>query len=322
MALATELTRLLDIRHPILLAPMGAVSGGRLAAAVTRAGGLGLLGPGYFGPDWIEQQFDAAGNTPVGIGFITWHMAKHPEQLEAALARKPRVVMLSFGDPAPYIPLIRQTGAIVIAQVQSREMAAAAAKAGVDIIVAQGAEAGGHGALRGGMGLIPAVADAVTPLPVVGAGGIADGRGLAAALALGAAGALIGTRFFASEEALGTPAAKARLVKGQGDETLRTTIFDTVRKIDWPTPFTGRALANDFTRRWHGKEGALAAGLEAENARYTAAAGKGDVDTTVVWAGEGIDLIHAIEPAEKILTRIVAEAEACLARTASLASAG
>ena len=168
MALATELTKLLDIRHPILLAPMGAVSGGRLAAAVTRAGGLGLLGPGYFGPDWIEQQFDAAGNTPVGIGFITWHMAKHPEQLEAALARKPRVVMLSFGDPAPYIPLIRQTGAIVIAQVQSLEMAAAAAKAGVDIIVAQGAEAGGHGASRGGMGLIPAVVDAVAPLPVVG----------------------------------------------------------------------------------------------------------------------------------------------------------
>ena len=188
MALATELTKLLDIRHPILLAPMGAVSGGRLAAAVTRAGGLGLLGPGYFGPDWIEQQFDAAGNTPVGIGFITWHMAKHPEQLEAALSHKPRVVMLSFGDPAPYIPLIRQTGAIVIAQVQSLEMAAAAAKAGVDIIVAQGAEAGGHGASRGGMGLIPAVVDAVAPLPVVGAGGIADGRGLGRRFDLGRGG--------------------------------------------------------------------------------------------------------------------------------------
>src|SRR5262249_59654265 len=104
MALATELTRRLDIRHPILLAPVGAVSGGRLAAAVTRAGGLGLLGPGYFGPDWIEQQFEAAGNTPVGIGFITWHMAKHPANFETALAHGPRVVMLSFGDPAPFIP--------------------------------------------------------------------------------------------------------------------------------------------------------------------------------------------------------------------------
>ena len=183
---------------------------------MTRAGGLGLLGPGYFGPDWIEQQFDAAGNTPVGIGFITWHMEKHPEQLEAALSRKPRVVMLSFGDPAPYIPLIRQTGALVIAQVQSLEMAAAAAKAGVDIIVAQGAEAGGHGASRGGMGLIPAVVDAVAPLPVVGGRRHRRRprpwrprwrwvRRVRSS----------GTRFFASEEALGVPAAKDRLVKGQ-----------------------------------------------------------------------------------------------------------
>jgi nitronate monooxygenase len=322
MALATELTRRLDIRHPILLAPMGAVSGGKLAAAVTRAGGLGLLGPGYFGADWIEQQFEAAGNTPVGIGFITWHMEKHPEQLEAALAHEPRAVMLSFGNPAPFIPRLKQAGAIVIVQVQSVAMAAAAAKAGADIVVAQGGEAGGHGAARGGMGLVPAVVDALAPLPVVAAGGIADGRGLAAALTLGACGALVGTRFFASEEALGIPAAKARLVEGSGDDTLRTTIFDVVRKIEWPKPFTGRALANDFTRRWHGREADLAAGLEAENARYQAAAGTGDVGTAVVWAGEGVDLIHGIEPAEAILSRIVAEAEACLARAAHLVTAG
>src|SRR5262252_519371 len=157
MALATELTKRLHIRHPVLLAPMGAVSGGRLAAAVTRAGGLGLLGPGYFGADWIEQQFGAAGNTPVGIGFITWHMEKHPEQLDTALAHKPRAVMLSFGDPGPFIPRIKEAGATVIAQVQGVEMAKAAAGAGADIIVAQGGEAGGHGAARGGMGLVPAV---------------------------------------------------------------------------------------------------------------------------------------------------------------------
>jgi nitronate monooxygenase len=321
MALTTELTKRLHIRHPVLLAPMGAVAGGRLAAAVTRAGGFGLLGPGYFGTDWIEQQFEAAGNTAVGIGFITWHMEKHPEQLETALAHKPPVVMLSFGDPAPFIPRIKATGATVITQVQGVEMAKAAAKAGADIIVAQGGEAGGHGAGRGGMCLVPAVVDAVAPVPVVAAGGIADGRGLAAALALGACGALIGTRFFASEEALGFPAAKARLVEGCGDDTVRTTIFDIVRKIDWPKPFTGRALANDFTRRWHGQEAALAAGLEAENARYQTAQGKGDVETIVLWAGEGVDLIHGIEPAEAILARIVAEAETCLARSADLVTA-
>jgi nitronate monooxygenase len=318
MTLATDLTRLLGIRHPILLAPMGAVAGGRLAAAVARAGGLGLLGPGYLGPDWIDQQFDAAGNTAIGIGFITWHLARHPEQLEAALAHRPRAVMLSFGDPAPFIPRIKQSGAFCLVQVQSVEMARAAAAAGADVIVAQGSEAGGHGAARGGLGLVPAVVDAVGALPVVAAGGIADGRGLAAALALGATGALIGTRFYASEEALGLPAAKQRLVEGGGDETLRTTIFDLVRKIDWPTPFTGRALSNDFIRRWHGKEAGLAAEIEAENPRYLAAASAGDVSTAVIWAGEGIDLIHGIEPAGRILERIAAEAEARLGRIARL----
>jgi nitronate monooxygenase len=312
MAIETALTRLLGIRHPVVLAPMGAVSGGKLAAAVTRAGGLGLLGPGYLGADWIEREFAAAGNTAVGIGFITWHMAQHREQLDTALAHKPRVVMFSFGDLAPFVPRVRDAGAVCFAQVQNLAGAEAAAKAGVDVIVAQGAEAGGHGAGRGTFALVPAIVDAVAPIPVLAAGGIADGRGLAGALMLGAAGVLVGTRFFASEEALGNPAAKQRLVEGKGDDTLRTTIFDTVRKIDWPRPYTGRALGNDFSRRWHGKEQALAGAVEAENKRYLQAVEQGDVSTTVVWASEAVDLIHAIEPAEKILERIVSEAEAAL----------
>ncbi len=309
MAIVTSLTKLLGIAHPVILAPMGAVSGGLLAAAVARAGGLGLLGPGYFGADWIEKEFAAAGNRPVGIGFITWHMAGHPEQFAATIAHKPPVVMLSFGDIAPFVPRIREIGAKCLAQVQSVADAIAAAKAGADVIVAQGSEAGGHGAGRGSFALLPAVVDAVSPIPVVAAGGVGDGRGLAAALMLGASGVLIGTRFFASQEALGSPAAKQRLVDGKGDDTLRTTIFDVVRKIDWPEPYTGRALANDFSRQWHGREEALAGRVDPENARYLAAAEKGDTSTTVVWAGEAIDLIDRIEPAEEILARIVAEAE-------------
>jgi nitronate monooxygenase len=309
MAIVTALTKLLGITHPVILAPMGAVSGGRLAAAVSQAGGMGLLGPGYFGADWIEREFAAAGNRPVGIGFITWHMATHPEQFEAAIAHRPPVVMLSFGDIAPFVLRIREIGAKCLAQVQSVTDAVAATKAGADVIVAQGSEAGGHGAQRGSFALLPAVVDAVSPIPVVAAGGVADGRGLAAALMLGASGVLIGTRFFASEEALGSAAAKQRLVDGTGEETLRTTIFDIVRKIDWPKPYTGRALANDFTRQWHGQEAALAGRVGPENARYLAAAEKGDTSTAVVWAGEAIDLIDRIEPAEEILKRIVAEAE-------------
>lgn len=320
MAITTALTKLLGIQAPIIGAPMGAVAGGKLAAAVTRAGGLGLLGPGYFGPDWIEREFAAAGNTPVGIGFITWHLQKNPDRLEAALAHKPPVVMFSFGDLTTILPKAKATGAKCLAQVQTVKDAIAAARAGADVIVAQGSEAGGHGAHRGGFALLPAVIDAVAPVPVIAAGGVADGRGLAAALMFGAAGALVGTRFFASQEALGPEAVKQRLVEGKGDDTVRTTIFDIVRKVDWPKPWDGRALANDLTRQWHGREDELGRNVESENARYLAAAQKNDPSTIVVWAGEAVDLIDRIEPAEAILQRMVSEAERHLRRAPAYVS--
>ena len=313
MALHTRLTELLDIRHPVLLAPMGGVTGGRLAAAVSAAGGLGLIGGGYGDPDWIEREFAAAGNQRVGIGFITWSLSKKPELLDRALTHQPAALMLSFGDPGPFAPKIKEAGAKLICQVQTLTQAKEAAAIGADIIVAQGSEAGGHGAARGTLPLVPAVVDAVAPRPVVAAGGVADGRGLAAALMLGAVGVLLGTRFYASEEALGHEGAKARIVAAGGGDTLRTTIFDVVRGYDWPAIYTGRAIGNDFTRRWHGKESELARSAAEESDRYAAAAAAGDVDTAVIFAGEAIDLIHDIAPAGEIVERIVAEAEARLA---------
>jgi nitronate monooxygenase len=124
----------------------------------------------------------------------------------------------------------------------------------------------------------------------------------------------MGTRFFASREALGSDAVKRRLVEGKGDETVRTTIFDMVRKIDWPKPWDGRALVNDFTRQWHGREKELAGQVDKENARYASAAEKTDTSTMVVWASESVDLIHSVEPAEAILQRVVSEAEEHLRR--------
>ena len=318
MSLATPLTDLLGIEHPVLLAPMGWVSGGALAAAVSDAGGLGLIGGGYGEAGWLEAQLAAAGNQRIGTGFITWSLARNPALLDLVLARRPAAVMLSFGDPAPFAAAIRDAGAKLICQVQSVAQAREAAALGADVIVAQGTEAGGHGAGRAAMALVPAVVDAVAPIPVAAAGGIADGRGLAAALMLGAAGVLVGTRFFASEEALGPTAAKLRIAAASGDDTLRTTVFDSVRALDWPAPYTGRAIANDFSRRWHGREADLGAALEAERARYAAAAAAGDVDTAVVFAGEAIDLIDAVEPARAILARMVQQAQACLRRGASL----
>jgi len=312
MQLQNELTERLGLRYPILCAPMGAVAGGRLAAAVSRAGGLGLIGPGYLGTDWLDAQFEAAEDVRIGVGFITWDLARSPERLDAALAHKPAAVMLSFGDPEPFLPAIRRAGARVLLQVQTLEAAERAAALDVDFIVAQGSEAGGHGADRGLFPLLPAVVDAVAPIPVVAAGGIADGRGLVAALALGAHGILVGTRFYATEEALGHAAAKTLLVSGGGDATVRTQIFDIVRGLSWPSGFTGRALRNAFTERWHGREANLRAAVPQEQPRYAQAARSGDLNTAVVWAGEGIDLVHEVLPAATIVERIMREADAAL----------
>jgi nitronate monooxygenase len=317
VAFNTRVTELLGIRHPILLAPMGSVSGGRLAAAVTRAGGLGFLGPGYSGLDWIARELDAAENERVGIGFIAWDLAREPARLVAALARKPVAVMLSFGDPSPFADDIRRAGARLVIQVQTVAAAKQAVALGADVIVAQGTEAGGHGATRALFPLLPAVVDVAGTIPVIAAGGVTDGRGLAAALALGASGAMVGTAFYVAAESLGAAAAKSRIVAASGDDTLRTTTFDVVRGLDWPSGFTGRALRNRFTDRWHGHEAALAADVE-QPPLYARAAAVGDLDTAVVWAGEGVDQVGAERPAADIVADLVRGAEKALSRAASL----
>jgi nitronate monooxygenase len=306
---STELTHRFGLRYPLVSAPMGAVAGGLLAAAVSRAGGLGLIGPGYLDAEWIETQFAAAEGERVGIGFITWDLQRDPARLAVALDHRPVAVMLSFGDAAPFVESIRRAGAALLLQVQSLAAARTAAAFEPDLIVAQGTEAGGHGAARALFPLLPAVVDAVAPIPVLAAGGVADGRGLVAALALGASGALIGTRFYAADEALGSADVKRRLVEGGGDDTVRTEVFDIVRQLPWPTPYTGRAVGNDFSARWHGREAELRRALPEQAAGYTKAAAAGDLSTAVVWGGEGLDLVRDIQPAEQILARIMREAE-------------
>ena len=317
MAIVTNLTQQLGIAHPILLAPMGFVAGGALAAAVSAAGGFGMIGGGYADPDWLARECAAAGQCRVGCGFITWALAERPAALAVALTHQPAAIMLSFGNAAPFLPTIKRAGALAICQVQSLAQARAVLRDGADIIVAQGTEAGGHGGGRATLALVPAVVDLVADaghrVPVVAAGGITDGRGLAAALMLGADGVVMGTRFAVASESLATPGAKARVVAASGDETLRTTVFDIVRGYRWPQGYTGRAVRNRFAEAWHGREDALARD-EVARACYAAAAAQGDADIAVVFAGEGIDLIHAVEPAAAILARVVREAEAALAR--------
>ena len=317
-SLKTPLCDQLHIRWPIVSAPMAGVAGGALAAAVSHAGGLGLIGAGYNDAASIHHEFELAGSERIGIGFIAWYASQHPEQMNAALSHNPAVVMLSFGDASEYADRIKSRGIPLIVQVQTVAMAREAAALGADLIVAQGNDGGGHGAeFRGTFSLVPSVVDAVGPVPVLAAGGIADGRGIAAALMLGASGALIGTRFFASNEALGSPKAKDALTRGNGDDTVRTRVFDIVRGYDWPKHFTGRALVNAFTRRWHGGEEGLAKVLVTETPAYWKANSAGDIDTAVVWASQAVDLITTIEPAEVLFRRLVENAEDLLGQARS-----
>ena len=317
MALTTRLTARLGLTHPILSAPMAFAGGGKLAAAVSAAGGLGLIGGGYGDSDWLAREFDAAGNQTVGAGFITWSMAKTPALLDLVLERAPRAVMLSFGDPAPFAGKIRAAGAALICQVQTLEHARAALGAGAEIVVAQGAEAGGHGASRGTLAIVPEVADLVAGRApetlVLAAGGIADGRGLAAALMLGADGVLMGSRFWASREALVPERFHARALESDGDGTTRSTVMDIARKLDWPEGFTARVLNTAFLKRWHGDEAGLRAEIDRVGPDYAAAWTEGDPDRCCVFVGEAAGLIRDIPAAGGIVERISAEAERLLA---------
>jgi nitronate monooxygenase len=314
VAIRTALTEAFGLQYPIVSAPMGSVSGGRLAAAVSNNGGLGLVGGGYGDPEWLRTELSLVrheARRAWGVGLITWHATS--EMVELALSYEPHAFMLSFGDPGPYVPAIKEAGCKLICQVQDVEGALEAKAAGADLIVAQGTEAGGHGAERAStLPLVPAVIDAVSTTSVLAAGGIADGRGLAAALMLGAQGVLIGTRFYASIEAIGHERVKERIVAARGSETRRTRVFDVVRGLEWPEDYTGRALRNRFLERWDGQEEELAAALNVEGEAFREAMRDGDTDIAMIWCGEAADLISDVPTAAELVRRIGAEAEACL----------
>jgi nitronate monooxygenase len=315
MPITSSLTSLLGITHPILSAPMATIAGARLVTAVGEAGGFGILGGGYGDKAWLEQETAKlqGAKAPFGIGFITWSMAKQPELLDIALKAKPRAIMLSFGDPNSHAARIKAAGSLLICQVQSEDMAKQALDAGADILIAQGSEAGGHGASRTLIDIVPAVIDlAAGRVPVVAAGGLADGRGLAAMMMLGASGILLGTRFYASVECDGADEAKKRICAADSGETVRSIIFDVARKLWWPAPFTGRALINDYARRWTGREAELIQNVEAVAVEYAAARDAGNYDIAGVFAGNGVGLIHDVPPAAEIVERIASEADQIL----------
>lgn len=301
---------LLGVRLPLLLAPMAGVGGGRLAAAVSRAGGLGLVGGGYGDAAWLATQLRLCRDETFGVGFITWALQRQPALLQQALDAGARAVLLSFGPMGGFAQQVRQSGAVLIAQVQTVALARIAAQEGAQIIVAQGGEGGGHSGVRGTMALVPAVVDAVAALgvPVVAAGGVADHRGFAAARALGAAGVMCGTAFYAAEESLADPKAKQLLVQASGDYTVKGDWFDLARGLDWPGgPWGLRTLGNAFSDRWEGQDDALRRSLPAQRQLYDAARERGDFDIAAVIAGEAADLVGAVRPARLIVREIAGD---------------
>ncbi|MFC5995739.1 NAD(P)H-dependent flavin oxidoreductase [Pseudonocardia hispaniensis] len=315
--LRTALTRRLAIRHPVVLAPMGGVAGGALAAAVSAGGGLGQIGIGYGDHAWLTREFDRAGGTRVGCGFITWMLAERPELLEAALERRPAAVTLAFGDPGPFAARIRAAGVPLICQVASAGEARRALEVGADVLAAQGSEGGGHAARgRSTMTLVPELVDLVAGLgadvPVLAAGGIGDGRGLAAALVLGADGALIGTRFWACGEALVAPGAHRRATRAAGDDTVATTVYDRVRGYRWPDGYTSRVLRTPFVARWHGRDQELTGALDRLAVQYRRAVEEEDFDVAQIAVGETIGIVRDIGSAAEVVADIVREASAAL----------
>ncbi len=309
----TPLTRWFDLTTPVIGAPMAGVSGGELAAAVSRAGGLGMIGvSGRHGPEFVtsESAIAAQDQLPFGVGLMIWTLAERPELFEATVAAAPSLVSMSFGDPAPWVGPLHDAGIAVAAQVNTVADAQRAIDAGVDVLVAQGTEAGGHTGQRALLPLLQEVLT-LTDRPVVAAGGIATGRAMAAMLVAGAAGVWIGTALLSCTEGLNGAGARQRICEATGDETVLTRAFDVAEGIAWPERWPGRALVNDFSRAWHGREEEL---VGDQAARQLVVEGRrtGDAASAPLYAGEAVGLVTAERSAADVVQELSADAEKAL----------
>lgn len=285
-------------------------SGGRLAGAVSAAGGLGSFGGIHpqLGPEWVHEQAALVRETtdrPFAIGFITPFLTMTEPFLIAALEERPAAVCFSFGNPAPWAERARAAGVKVICQVQDHATASMAVAAGADVLVAQGTEAGGH---TGGMSLLPFLASVVArhpDVPVLAAGGIADGRTLAAALVAGADGAMLGTAFLATTEAVEVDDVYKRLiVDSDGGDTVLTHAYDIVSGLPWPTFISDRVRKNRFTEEWAGRDDELRTRRD-EVAHDVARGGALDPDSDAVRYGQSAAFVDKIRPAAEVIRDVV-----------------
>ncbi|HLW77085.1 MAG TPA: nitronate monooxygenase [Bryobacteraceae bacterium] len=324
--LATPFTRLAGVTVPIMQAPIGSCCCPELAAAVSNAGGLGMLALSWNTPQGCERQIRSTQlltAAPFGVNLVVeWDQM---DRLRLCLDAGVKVVSLFWGAPDAYLPSIHSAGGVAIVQIGSVDEAKQAADAGADAVLCQGFEAGGHVRGRvGSLALIPSVVDAVSPLPVLAAGGFADGRGLAAALALGASAISMGTRFVASQESRAHPAYKQRLLEARAEDTVHTSLFDG----GWEGA-PHRVIRNSTVEEWEraGRpkrghrptEGAFIGRIKGkEIALYDDTPPlrdlEGEWERCPLYAGESVALVHELRPAAEIVREVAAEAERTIAR--------
>ena len=315
--LQTRFTDLFDLAYPIMSAPMSNHSGGQLAAAVSRAGGLGTFGGSNgFGPDWLRQQIAhirQQTDRPFGVGFITQLIEPDPTNFELALEERVPALIFSFTDPRPWLGRAKDAGVLTICQVQSTELAELAIDAGADVLLAQGNEAGGH---TGQMNLLPLLVDLVERYPrtpVLAAGGITSGRALAAVLAAGGQGASLGTALLATPEAVEVPKSfKERIVQSDGQDTTFTRLYDLLGDSPWPAGIAGRVYTNRLVREWDGRDAEIMAHREELVSDVAAARARQDPELSSVYMGQGAGQIKAIRPAAEVVQEICAGAEGAL----------
>jgi NAD(P)H-dependent flavin oxidoreductase YrpB (nitropropane dioxygenase family) len=313
----TPVCDLLQIRHPIVLAGMAGATSVPLVAAVSNAGGLGTLAIARTSAaEQIPKDIGTireATNNPFAVNFLVF-LAREAA-IDAALNARPPVFSAAWAradqDLRALFGRAHEAGSQVMYMVGTVPEARRARAAGADVIVAQGTEGGGHVGWMASMAVLPMIVDAVGSTPVIAAGGIADGRGLAAALALGAQGALLGTRFLATKESPLHPNFKQAVLDSDGHDTVLTEIQDIARANVWPGAMA-RSRRNAFIERWAGREWELRARQPEAAAALERARETGDVDNASLLIGQDAGLIHDIPPAGEIVERIVAEAEALL----------
>lgn len=307
----TWLTERFGVTVPVVGAPMFGVGDGRLAAAISAAGGLGMIGVGgTSSAEWVTEQcrVAAAAEQPYGVGLMAWALDLDEGPFAAVREAAPALVSIGFGDYEQYVAPLQGCGSVVATQVGNLAEARRAEQAGVDIIVARGGEGGGHG--RNDVATLPLLQEVLdeVSLPVLAAGGVANARGLAAVIAAGAAGGWAGTAFLGCEETVTPPAAREQLFAASDTDTAYGRVFDVAQRLGWPPEFGGRGLRNRFFDTWNGREDELATDDDAMK-ELAAARAAGDYDAAYLYTGQGAAMLHELVPAAAVVAEFGRAAE-------------